>query len=184
MGSNTKSIVIGVLLAVVFISLGVILKSHSGDLNNVKEGNMKITTVFADGGQIPAKYTCDGDDSAPVLNISDVPDNAKNLALIVDDPDAPMKTWVHWVLYNIPADTKVIDNSNLPAWIKAGKTDFGRTGWGGPCPPSGVHRYYFKLYALDKAFDLPSGLTKEQLKMEIKDHIIEKAQVMGTYSRK
>lgn len=178
-----KNTILYAILILLFVGLIVMIKSQRGDLANVKEGNMKLTTAFQDGGTIPKEYTCDGQDIAPVLNISEVPANAKNLALIVDDPDAPMGTWVHWVLYNIPADTKTIDNKNLPDWIKSGKTDFGRTGWGGPCPPSGSHRYYFKLYALDKAFDLPEGLTKAQLKMEIQNHIMEKAQVMGIYSR-
>lgn len=182
MSNNTKNVIAAVTLVIVLISVGIMISSQM-DLNNIKEGNMKLTTVFPDGGQIPSEYTCDGKDLAPVLNISDVPANAKNLALIVDDPDAPMGTWVHWVLYNIPADTKTIDDSNLPKEAKSGITDFGRTGWGGPCPPSGSHRYFFKLYALDKSTDLPAGLTKDQLTKEIKDSVIEKAQVMGLYKR-
>ncbi len=144
---------------------------------------MKITTVFEHNGQIPSKYTCDGEDVAPILNISDVPSTAKELVLIVDDPDCPIGTWVHWVLYNIPTDTKVIDNDNLPSEIKEGMTDFKRLGWGGPCPPNGVHRYYFKLYAINKNLSLKEGATKKQVMDEIKDNIIEQTELIGLYKR-
>lgn len=174
------------ILIIVFLSLGVILKSHNEhkvNLGKIKEGNMKLTTVFADGEKIPSKYTCDGEDLAPELTITDVPDYAKSLVLIVDDPDAPMGTWVHWLLYNIPTDTTKINAKNLPAEVKSGITDFGRVGWGGPCPPSGTHRYFFKLYAIDKVLDLPQGATKAQLESAIKDHIIEEDQIIGLYQR-
>lgn len=156
---------------------------HKDSLAKVKESNMKITTDFEHNGNIPSKYTCDGEDSAPVLKVSDVPTEAQELVLIVDDPDAPMGTWVHWVVYNIPADTKEIDYKNLSPNAKQGKTDFGRIGWGGPCPPNGTHRYFFKLYALNKKLDLAEGATKSQLEKEIKDSIIEKAEIIGLYKR-
>ena len=149
-----------------------------------KEGNMKLTTVFEHNGSIPSEYTCDGKDLAPVLNVSEVPVSAKELVLIVDDPDAPMGTWVHWVLYNIPVNTAKIDNKNLSKEIKQGMTDFGRIGWGGPCPPSGTHRYFFKLYAVDKTLNLPLGATKSQVEKEIKGHIIEKTELIGLYKRR
>ena len=145
---------------------------------------MKITTIFANNEKIPSKYTCDGENSAPELEISDVPIDAKSLVLIVDDPDAPMGTWVHWLLYNIPVSITKIDAKNLPQEAKQGITDFGTVGWGGPCPPSGTHRYFFKLYAIDKALELPEGATKAQLENAIKDHIIEKAELIGLYKRK
>lgn len=145
---------------------------------------MKISTVFNHNEQIPSVYTCDGKDLAPELTISDVPAEAKELALIVDDPDAPMGTWVHWLVYNMPATTIKIDAKNLPQGAKEGITDFGKVGWGGPCPPSGTHRYFFKLYALDKALDLQVGLTKTQLEKAIKNHIIEKEELIGLYKRK
>lgn len=144
---------------------------------------MKISTVFEHNGQIPSKYTCDGEDVAPILNISDVPQNAEELVLIVDDPDCPIGTWVHWVLYNIPKDTKVIDNDNLSSEIKEGMTDFKRLGWGGPCPPNGVHRYYFKLYAINKKLSLKEGATKQQVMAEIKDNIVEQVELIGLYKR-
>jgi len=142
---------------------------------------MKLTSDFEHEGMIPEKYTCDGANIAPILEISDVPENTKSFALIVDDPDAPVGLWVHWVLYNLPSDTRTIDENNLPNGTTAGMTNFGFTKWGGPCPPDGMHRYYFKLYALDKELNLPAGLNKKQLEEAIKDSIIEKTELMGRY---
>lgn len=144
---------------------------------------MKIITDFVHNGNIPSKYTCDGEDLAPVLYIEDVPECTKELALIVDDPDAPMGTWVHWVLYNLPFNTTKIDNNNLPEGTIEGTTDFNRLGWGGPCPPSGVHRYFFKLYALSEKINLEKGATKTQLETAIDGKIIEKAELIGLYKR-
>lgn len=144
---------------------------------------MKIKTDFEHNGNIPSKYTCDGDDKAPILNILDVPKDAKELVLIVDDPDAPMGLWVHWILYNISPDVEVIDNDNLPSGVKQGMTNFGRLGWGGPCPPDGMHRYFFKLYALDTSLKLKEGLNKKELEEKIKNHIIEKTELIGLYKR-
>lgn len=149
----------------------------------VKDNLMKIKTDFEHNGNIPSKYTCDGDDKAPILNILDVPKDAKELVLIVDDPDAPMGLWVHWILYNISPDVGVIDNDNLPSGVKQGMTNFGRLGWGGPCPPDGMHRYFFKLYALDTSLNLKEGLNKEELEEKIKNHIIEKTELIGLYKR-
>lgn len=148
-----------------------------------KESKMKLTSVFEYNANIPSEYTCDGEDLAPILEISEVPAGAKELVLIVDDPDAPVGTFVHWVLYNIPADTKEIDNKNLQPEIKQGMTDFGKIGWGGPCPPSGVHRYFFKLYALDSIIDLPTGATKFQVEKAAREYIIDKAELIGLYKR-
>lgn len=144
---------------------------------------MKIKTDFEHNGNIPSKYTCDGDDKAPILNILDVPKDAKELVLIVDDPDAPMGLWVHWILYNISPDVEVIDNDNLPSGVKQGMTNFGRLGWGGPCPPDGMHRYFFKLYALDTSLNVKEGLDKKELEEKIKNHIIEKTELIGLYKR-
>jgi len=158
----------------------------SGSLYNLlpkKGDNMKITTVFEHNGNIPSVYTCDGEDAAPEITVSEVPAEAKELVLIVDDPDAPMGTWVHWILYNIPTNIIKIDAKNLSQEIKQGMTDFGRIGWGGPCPPSGTHRYFFKLYAIDKTLDLPQGVTKMQVEKAIKNNIIEKTEIIGFYKR-
>lgn len=144
---------------------------------------MKLTSVFAHNENIPPEYTCDGQDLAPVLIVSEVPWEAQELVLIVDDPDAPMGTWVHWLVYNLPSDTVKIDAGSLPAEAKQGMTDFGRIGWGGPCPPSGTHRYFFKLYALNKKLYLPAGITKAELEKVIKDHIIEHTELIGLYKR-
>ncbi len=148
-----------------------------------REGKMKLTSVFAHNENIPSVYTCDGQDLAPVLTVSDVSAEAQELVLIVDDPDAPVGTFVHWLVYNLPSDTVKIDADNLPIEAKQGMTDFGRVGWGGPCPPSGTHRYFFKLYALDKKLYLPAGMTKAELEKVIKDHIIEKTELIGLYKR-
>ncbi|RMD57906.1 YbhB/YbcL family Raf kinase inhibitor-like protein [Candidatus Woesearchaeota archaeon] len=142
---------------------------------------MKLTSkAFKDGEPIPEKYTCEGDDSFPPLEISDVPENTESFALIVDDPDAPMGTWDHLVCWNIPKETRIIES---PKGI-LGKNSWGRTDWGGPCPPSGTHRYYFKLYALDSALNLPEGSEKSELLEAMKGHIIEKAELVGKYKRK
>lgn len=179
-----KKLILIITLIIVFLGLNAILKNHNNGLGKIKETNMKLTTIFADGEKIPSKYTCDGEDLAPELMISDVPNGTKSLVLIVDDPDAPMGTWVHWLLYNIPPNTTKIDNKNLPEGLKQGITDFGRIGWGGPCPPYGTHRYFFKLYALDKDLELPQGAKKPQLEAAIKGHVIEEVQLIGLYKRK
>lgn len=177
-----KILLIFCIIVILIVSAKFVL--HKDILANIKEGNMKITTDFDHNSNIPSKYTCDGQDLAPDLIISDVPTDAKELVLIVDDPDAPMGTWVHWVVYNIPVETKKIEYKNLPKATKQGMTDFGRIGWGGPCPPSGTHRYFFKLYAINKNLNLAQGATKFQIENEIKDNIIEKAEIIGLYKRK
>lgn len=177
--------VILIILLVILLGSGIILRNRKVVLvEKNKEGNMKLTSIFNNNANIPSKYTCDGEDAAPELIISEVPTSAKSLVLIVDDPDAPMGTWVHWVLYNIPAETTKIDAKNLPQDVKQGITDFGRMGWGGPCPPSGTHRYFFKLYAIDEILELPQGITKAQLENAIKNHVIEKTELIGLYKRK
>jgi len=147
-------------------------------------GNMKLTSsAFANNGAISSEFTCDGADISPALVISDVPKNAKSLALIMDDPDAPIGTFVHWVVWNIPTDTKEIKKGDEPAGVQ-GTTGFKRSGYGGPCPPSGTHRYFFKLYALDILLDLPEGSNKNDLEKSMGSHIIEKTQLIGLYKRK
>lgn len=137
---------------------------------------------FVNNGSIPAKFTCEGEDTSPALIIKDLPSGAKSLALIVDDPDAPRGTWVHWVVYNIALISHIEANSS-PGTL--GTNDSNRTGeYGGPCPPSGTHRYFFKLYALDKELNLESGLSKKELEAAIQGHILEKAELIGLYKRK
>ena len=144
--------------------------------------------AFNDGDLIPKQYTCDGANISPPLNWSGVPPNAKSLALVCDDPDAPGKTWVHWVVYDLPAGTKSLSENaaavGLPAPGKQGLNDFKKIGYGGPCPPSGTHRYYFKLYALDRASGLKDpGATKDQLLKAIEGAIVGEGQLVGRYKR-
>jgi Raf kinase inhibitor-like YbhB/YbcL family protein len=146
--------------------------------------------AFAAGGHIPRKYTCEGDDVAPALTWSGVPASAKSLALIVDDPDAPdpaapKTTWVHWVLYDIPPTAKGLPEGGtpLPAGTREGRNDWKRTGYGGPCPPVGRHRYVHKLYALDVRVSELGDLTKQQLEMAMKDHVLAHAELIGTYQK-
>jgi Raf kinase inhibitor-like YbhB/YbcL family protein len=150
------------------------------------------SSAFQHNASIPTKYTCDGEDVSPPLDWNQIPAEAKSLVLIVDDPDAPdpaapKMTWVHWVLYNLPADTtglmEAVDSENLPAGTLQGLNDWKRTGYGGPCPPIGRHRYYHNLYALDTVLRELSAPTKAQLEIAIKGHIIEQAELIGTYRR-
>ncbi|MFP3869356.1 MAG: YbhB/YbcL family Raf kinase inhibitor-like protein [Syntrophobacteria bacterium] len=154
-------------------------------------GDVHITVTsaaFDQGGVIPSRYTCDGADISPPLAWSAVPEASRSLALICDDPDAPSGTWVHWVLYDLPAEVRELPE-NLPIrkslanGAKQGLNDFRRIGYGGPCPPGGTHRYYFTLYALDEKLDLPPGVTKMQLLQAMHGHILAEGRLMGTYGR-
>lgn len=154
---------------------------------NTMEIKMK-STAFEEGGMIPKKYTCDGLDISPPLSWTSVPEGTKSLALICDDPDAPMGTWVHWVLFNLSADIQELPENIPPQKILAngarqGITDFRKIGYGGPCPPGGTHRYYFKLYALDTEINLEAGVTKKQLLKAMEGHILAEGQLMGKYKR-
>jgi Raf kinase inhibitor-like YbhB/YbcL family protein len=153
--------------------------------------DMTITitsSAFAEGGMIPRKHTCDAEDISPDLKWSGVPKEARSLALVCDDPDAPVGTWVHWVLFNVPPDITglavgIAPDATLKIGARHGKNDFGRLGYGGPCPPGGTHRYFFKLYALDTLLNLDSGSTKAQLLAAMKGHILAEGQLMGKYKR-
>lgn len=142
-----------------------------------------LSPAFLNNQQIPSKYTCDGENINPPLLLSEIPDNAKSLVLIVDDPDAPSKIWVHWVVFNInPATTEIAENS-VPEGGIEGMTDFGNTGYGGPCPPSGNHRYFFKLYALDSILSLPQYSDKKAVEEAMQGHILDSAELVGLYER-
>jgi Raf kinase inhibitor-like YbhB/YbcL family protein len=153
---------------------------------------LKLTSsAFSHDGEIPSKYTCEGDDLSPPLAWSGVPANAKSLALIVDDPDAPdpaapKMTWVHWVLYNIPASAAALAEGAkaLPAGTLQGLNDWKRTGYGGPCPPIGRHRYFHKLYALDTALANLGQVPKAKLEGAMKPHVIAQAELIGTYQKR
>ncbi len=142
---------------------------------------MKISSPeFEHNEMIPSQFTCDGEDINPTLIIEDVPLETKSLALIVDDPDAPMGTWVHWVVYDIPV-TNQIQEDSIPG--KQGMNDFRKKDYGGPCPPSGTHRYFFKLYALDQELNLDEGLSKRDAENAMEGHILAQAELIGLYKR-
>jgi len=146
------------------------------------------SSAFKSGARIPAKYTCDGVDVSPPLAWGKLPAGTKYLALICDDPDAPMGTWVHWVIYDIPANITSLPEKLPPLkevtnGAKQGMNDFRAIGYGGPCPPSGEHRYFFKLYALDGPTGLKPGATKAQLLAAMKGHILAEAELVGKYKR-
>lgn len=145
---------------------------------------MKIWSPdFQYGQPIPARYACDGEDQAPALNWSGVPEQARSLALVMDDPDAPAGTWVHWLITGIPKGTTGIpEGGRLPTGAKAHETSNGQTRYGGPCPPSGTHRYFFRLYALDTP-ELP-GLNRKNYPSELAKHALSQAEWMGTYRHK
>jgi len=146
------------------------------------------SSAFGSGEMIPAKYTCDGADFSPQLEWSGSPAGTRSFALICDDPDAPMGTWVHWVIYDIPPSATMLAEGisrekDLPGGGTQGINDFRKIGYGGPCPPGGTHRYFFKLYALDAMLGLKPGITKDQLLTAMRGHILGEAQLMGTYRR-
>jgi hypothetical protein len=140
--------------------------------------------AFKDGDNIPPRYTCDGENINPPLEIIDIPQKAKTWALIVDDPDAPNMTWVHWLIWNIPVTNTSIQEGKPPENGIYGTNDFDKLQYGGPCPPSGTHRYFFKVYALDRRIDLEKGSVKEELLKEIEEHVIDSAQLVGMYTKK
>jgi len=158
-----------------------------------EEKSMSLTitsTAFAPNASIPSLYTCEGKDVSPPLAWSGVPAGTRSLALIVDDPDAPAGTWVHWVLYDLPANISelpedLVKGQHLPNGAKQGLNDFKHLGYGGPCPsPGNPHRYFFKLYALDASLDLKPGATKQAVEQAMAKHVLAQGQLMGTYKRK
>ena len=150
---------------------------------------MKITSpAFSQGQPIPTQFTCDGENVSPALVFEDIPAEAKSLALICDDPDAPVGVWDHWLLYNIPATAtglpqNIAPEIMLPDGATHGLNSWRNVGYGGPCPPSGTHRYYFKLYALDAKLNLKAGVDKGALARAMDGHVLTEARLMGTYSR-
>jgi Raf kinase inhibitor-like YbhB/YbcL family protein len=146
------------------------------------------SSAFSPMQAIPAKYTCDGADVSPPLAWKGVPDTARSLVLISDDPDAPMGTWVHWVCYDIPPTVdslaeNIPKTDSLPCGGQQGTTDFRRVGYGGPCPPGGTHRYFFKVYALDATLGLPAGSTKKEVEKAMRGHVLAQGELVGKYSR-
>jgi Raf kinase inhibitor-like YbhB/YbcL family protein len=155
-----------------------------------RAGKFKLTSAaFEAGGEIPRQFTCEGSDISPALTWTDPPAGTKSFALIVDDPDAPARTWVHWVLYDLPPTMRELPEGQakdpeLPSGARHGRNDFRRLGYGGPCPPPGpAHRYFFKLYALDAKMGLEPGATKADLENAMKGHILAETQIMGRFGR-
>jgi hypothetical protein len=148
---------------------------------------MKITSsAFSDGALIPIKYTCDGDDISPPLVWSDIPENTASFVLINDDPDAPVGTWDHWILFNLDGKTtELAENVDLSklAGVQLGHNSWRRNDYGGPCPPYGTHRYFFKLYALDMKLDLPASSSKQDIEKAMTGHILAEAELLGRYKR-
>jgi Raf kinase inhibitor-like YbhB/YbcL family protein len=156
-----------------------------------ERGGLRLTSPeFAHGEPIPKRHTCEGENISPGLAWSGVPVETRSFALICDDPDAPRGTWLHWTLYNLPAEAielgpAVPAKPELPAGARQGITDFGKVGYGGPCPPPGKpHRYFFRLYALGAALNLPPGVHRSELEAAIKEHVLAMGTLMGTYERK
>lgn len=153
--------------------------------------SIQITSdAFTEGNSIPVEYTCDGSDISPALTWQGLPANTKSLALICDDPDAPSGTFVHWVVYGIPAGESQFPKSvpaspTMPSGVKQGKNGFGTIGYRGPCPPrGGPHRYFFRIYALDTSIDEPAGAGRSEIDRAMKGHVIGEGHLMGTYKRK
>ena len=147
-------------------------------------GAMKVTSsAFTEGGNIPSKFTCDGTDTSPPLKIEGVPPEAKALLLILDDPDAPSGLFTHWLAWNIDPKKASIAEGKSPDGIQ-GKNDFGKTGYGGPCPPSGSHRYYFRVFAMDQQLSLRAGTRRKEVDSAMKGHVIAQGELMGRYARK
>ncbi len=146
------------------------------------------STVFDEGEPIPTKYTCSGVDISPPLEWNYIPENTVSIAIICEDPDAPRGIWSHWVIFNLPADTMnlpehVMGREILDNGAVQGLNDFGKVGYGGPCPPSGKHRYYYKIYALNVKLDLSPQTTRKSFLEAINGHILDQGQIMGTYTR-
>lgn len=153
---------------------------------------LEVGSVFHDGDYIPAKFTCDGEDINPPIFIGHISEEAKSLVIIMDDPDAPSGTFIHWIAWNIPPagevpeDVPKVEKVEGPIPMVQGKNDFGRIGYGGPCPPRGhgVHHYYFKVYALDTMLNLPQGATRKELEKAMEGHVIQWGELVGLYERK
>jgi Raf kinase inhibitor-like YbhB/YbcL family protein len=194
---GTTLLVMGIVASVAGINPPLYRSEGNEAYANTRKGAIAMTLeitspAFSPNKEIPAKYTCDGEDISPALEWSGLPEGTKSIALIVDDPDAPdpaapKMTWVHWVLYNIPPSAtglhEAVKSQDLPKGTKEGLNDWKRTGYGGPCPPIGRHRYFHKLYALDAVLPDLGKPTKKDLEKAIQTHILAKAEMVGTYQR-
>jgi Raf kinase inhibitor-like YbhB/YbcL family protein len=169
--------------AVCLLLISLVFSSSFMEAKNM--GTLKLSSPqFKHHDYLPARFTCDGADVNPPLQIENVPSGTRSLALIVDDPDAPRGTWVHWVVWNIGPDIKEIKEHAVPSGASEGTNDFRTRSYGGPCPPSGAHRYFFKLYALDVTLALAPNTTKADLERAMKGHILAQSELVGLYRRK
>jgi Raf kinase inhibitor-like YbhB/YbcL family protein len=177
------------IIALLTILIGGLIPCPSQAQNNDRKIKLMLkSSAFEHNSSIPEKYTCKGPNITPPLEWTMLPEGTKSFALIADDPDTPSGTWVHWVIYDIPAHTQKLaegipPQKILPTGAKQGTNDFPRIGYRGPCPPWGEHRYFFKLYALDTSTNLPAGVTKSMLLEAMKGHIIAEAQLMGKFKK-
>jgi len=180
---------LAVLMALSLVAIAFAGCESKQPLEEVKMTLNVSTSAFEEGGRIPIKYSCQGEDVSPALQWDEPPTGTQSFALIMDDPDAPVGVFTHWVIFNIPSDSRQLTEAiptqaKLPSGALQGKNDFGRIGYGGPCPPPGpAHRYRFTLYALDKALDTKSGASKTQVLDAMKGHILAQGQLTGTYQR-
>lgn len=167
-----------------FFALVAMFSPALGDESATQGGFTVTSPTFGEKEHIPRLYACDGEDINPPLVIRGIPRGTGSLALVVDDPDAPTGTWVHWVVWNIRPDTKEIKENSVPKGAVQGVNDFKKHRYGGPCPPSGTHRYFFKLYALDAMISLGPNASKTELERKMKTHVLSEAHLVGLYKRK
>lgn len=184
-GSTVIILLALVIGGMLLFGIGIIFRGeNTNDKQFSQRGDMELrSSAFANNERIPSRYTCDGDNVSPELRISGVPADTQSLVLIVDDPDAPLGDWVHWVVWNIAPGVTLIPEKTVPPGATEGQTDFGQSGYGGPCPPSGTHRYVFKLYALDSEVDLQSNTRKAEVEKAMSGHILAQTQLVGLYER-
>ncbi|QWV98760.1 YbhB/YbcL family Raf kinase inhibitor-like protein [Geomonas nitrogeniifigens] len=172
---GVKTISLWLILLTAFVAVSV----------QAEEVRLKLSSpAFKHAGKIPSLYSCDGSDTSPPLAIAGVPKEAKSLALVMDDPDAPAGTWVHWVLWNIEPTTREIVQGRVPHGAEQGVNSWRRKSYGGPCPPSGQHRYYFRLYALSERLDLPSNSTRLELDRAMRGKILAQAELLGVFAHR
>lgn len=183
MSKLSKTIIYLVVISLTFGAWFLTAQRSSQNKSNTSS-NMRITSsAFESNQSIPDKYTCTGKDINPPLELKDVPQKTESLVLVVDDPDAPSGTWLHWTVWNINPNVKKIEEDSVPPGAVEGMTDFGDPGYGGPCPPSGEHRYRFKLFALNRELNLQEGAEKDELDRAMEDYIIEKDELVAVYSK-
>jgi Raf kinase inhibitor-like YbhB/YbcL family protein len=181
-----KNILVSSLMGFASVALvgGYVFYFNSQKSDAALKSMIKISSpVFSEGSTIPIKYTCDGSNASPELNVSDVPDSAKSLVLIVDDPDAPGGTFSHWIVWNIDAKINSMSENKLPSGAIAGINDAGKNRYTGPCPPSGTHRYTFTIYALDITLNIPANSKRADLEKAMQGHIVDQGELVGKYAR-